>query len=314
MKNEIIIHQRFKAISREMDNYEEAFTGKPEIQSARTAFGSNNDKIGEILSQLLRPVSTVRSPKQDSEKRMRKILSQMIGIGLTLATSQDNQPLLITLKNYDTQWRRCSAYQLYEISLHTYEELTKVQELAAGNGLTGEKLTAFQQKVQDYGETLDSTGFQLSDRRKSRQDLKKLIKGNNHLLRMQLDTYVRFVEDEYPELHNNYMFLRRRKPSKPKQEIPQEPAEVSGTVTDSITGLPIANAMLDVALLGISITTDEDGYYLFDEFPAGTYILACHAPGFRLPENVSVTIADGESLSIDFSLIPEEETNTVAAA
>lgn len=305
MKNEINIHQRFKGISRVMNNYDEAFAEKPEVQAAQNAFVTNNDKIGEILSQLLRPVSSVRSPKQDSEIRMRKTLSQMIGIGLTLATSKDNQVLIATLKNYDSQWKRCSAYQLYEISLHTYEELMKVQELAAGNGLTAEKLTAFQQKVQDYGETLDSNGFKLNDRRKSRQDLKILIKSNNRLLRMQLDTFVRFAEDEHPALYNNYMFLRKRKSPKSKQEtLSGEPAEISGTVTDSVTGLTVANATINIVDHGIIATTDEDGYYLIEEMEAGNYLVHCYASNYKVPDAVSLTAASGENLVVDFTLVP----------
>lgn len=305
MKIEINIHQRFKAISRVMNTHDEVFTEKTEVQAARTAFGGNNDKIGETLSQLLRPVSTVRSPKQDSEKRMRKTLSQMIGIGLTLATSQDNQPLLATLKNYDAQWRRCSAYQLYEISLHMFDELTKVKELAAGNGLTAEKLTAFQLKVQNYGETLDSNGFQLSDRRKSRQDLKTLIKTNNHLLRMQLDTFVRFTEEEHPDLYNNYMFLRKRKTAKTKTGTTEtDPGEISGSVTDSVTGFPIANATINIVDYSLIDTTDADGYFTLEELEGGTYLVHCFAPNYQVPEAVPVTITSGESKVINFSLSP----------
>jgi hypothetical protein len=305
MKKEVNYHQRFKAINREMNNYELAFAEKPEIMAAKALFGSNNDKIGEILSQLLRPVSTVRSPKQDSENRMRKALWQMIGIGLTLATSQDNQPLLTTLKTYDAQRNRCSAYQLYEISLHVYDELSKVQELAAGNGLTEEKLAAFQQKVQEYVETLDSNGFQLSDRRKSRQELKTLIKANNHLLRFQLDTFVRFVEDEYLELFTNYMFLRKRKSSKSKPGTTiEEPAEIAGTVTDSVTGFPVANATINIVDFNLIATTDADGCYILDELEAGTYLIHCYAGNYLVPDAVSITADAGESLVVDFSLSP----------
>lgn len=305
MRNEINVHQRFKAISREMDKSEAAFAEKPDVLAAKTTFGSNNDKIGDHLSQLMRPVSTVRSPKRDSENRMRKSLSQMIGIGLTLATSQDNQPLITTLKNYDQQWRRCSAYQLFEILMHTYEELAKVQELAAGNGLTEEKLAAFLQKAQDYGETLDSTGYLLSDRRKSRKDLKDLITANHRILRMQLDTFVRFAEDDHPELYTNYMFLRKRKSPKSKSGITTgDPIEIAGTVTDSLTGFPVANATINIVDYGLIATTDADGCYILDELEAGTYLVHCYAGNYQVPEAISLTAAAGESLVVDFLLSP----------
>lgn len=305
MKIEINFHQRFKAINREMNNYAMAFAEKPEVLAAKTAFEGNNEKIGEILSQLLRPVSTVRSPKLDSESRLRKALSQMIGIGLALATSQDNQPLLALFKNYNTQWRRCPLYQLYEISLHVYDELLKVKELAAGNGLTLEKLTAFQLKTQEYGETLDSTGFQLTDRRRSRHELKLLIKANNNLLRYQLDPFVRFMEDEHPELFSKYMFLRKRKSPKSKTGSGTEgPIEISGTVTDKVTGLPIANATINIVDFSMIATTDNDGCYILDELEAGSYLVHCFATNYQVPEAISLTAEAGESLVVDFSLVP----------
>lgn len=313
MKIEINIHQQFRAIRREMDNCEEAFAEKTEVLAARAAFGSNTDKIGDTLSQLLRPVSTVRFPKQDSEIRMRKTLMQMIGIGLTLATSQNNQPLIFTLQNYYSQWRRCSAYQLYEFSMHVLNELTNMQVLAADNGLTAEKLDVLRLTVKEYGETLESTGFLLSDRRKSRQDLKNLIKENRRLLRFQLDPYVRFIEDDYPVFYSSYMFLRKRKRSKPGTATPEELVDIAGTVTDSITGFPVANATINIVEFGLLATTDADGCYILDELEAGTYLVHCYAGSYQVPMAVSVTAEAGESLVIDFSLTPAITEEPTAA-
>lgn len=305
MKTEINIHQRFKSLSRAMDNYEEAFAEKTEVQSARAAFESNNTKIGEILSQLLRPVAMVRNPKKDSEKRMRRSLSQLIGIGISLAKSQDNQPLLSMFKSYDQLWRRCSAYQLYEISLHVHDELEKLQEIATVNGLTADKLAAFKLTARDYGETLDTNNFLLVDRRKNRQDLKKLIKENNQLLRLQLDTFVRFAEDDYPGLFSNYMFLRKRKQGKAKPgSINDDPAEITGTVTDSVTGYPLGNATINIVDYELITTTDSDGCYIIDELAAGTYTVHCYAINYQVPEAVVLTAENGDSLVVDFALTP----------
>lgn len=305
MKTEINNLQRFKAISREMDNNNAAFEGKTEVLAARTAFGNNNEKIGEYLAQLLRPVATVRSIKQDSVKRMRKSISQLIGIGLTLATSQDNQPLIAMLRNYDIQWKRCPAYQLHEMGMHLHDELSKLEILATGNGLTEEKLSAFLQQVQTYNVTVDTIGFQLSDRRKCRQDLKALIKENNQLLRMQLDTFVRFSEEEYPELFSNYMFLRKSKSSKPKPgESPEELADISGTVTDSITGLPVANAIINIVDYEIIVKTDADGYFELEEVIPGNGLVNCYASNYRVPEAVAYSAAPGDSIVVDFALSP----------
>jgi hypothetical protein len=304
MKTEIEKHMDFKAIDYTLGKYPEAFTEKPDIQSARESFSTNTTSIGEILSQLMRPVSTVRSPKIDSESRLRKDSSKMIGIGLSLATTMDNQPLVSTLLNYDVQCKRCSAYRLYENSLHVHSELAALEEVATGNGLTAEKLAAFKSTVDAYGETLDITGYRLTDRRKSRQDLKNLIKANNKLLRFQLDTFIRYLEDEFPVLYSEYMFLRKRKRKRAGNTEVVKLCDISGTVTNSETGDPLANAVITLLTPETVVETDEDGYYILDELQAGEYTFTCHLPGYEVPAEEKVTAEAGESLVVDFSLTP----------
>ena len=59
---------------------------------------------------------------------------------------------------------------------------------------------------------------------------------------------------------------------------------------DNITGDPVADATVLITKLGLVTTTDEDGYYLFDEVPVGSYTLSCHAAGYKLPAYVPVTV------------------------
>jgi hypothetical protein len=313
MKTEIEKHQQFKGIVFVLENHSADFEEKPDLLAAKQAFVANTAQIGEKLSQLMRPVSTVRSPKIDGESRLRKELSKMIGIGLSIAVSQKDQILIDTLKNYDSQWRRSSAYQLYENSIHVHEELAKLNELASGNGLTIEKLAAFKSMVDSFGETLDITGVRLTDRRRSRAEIRILIKTNNQILRFQIDTYVRFLEDESKELYNEYMFLRRRKRRKASSIEAPDYCDISGTVTDSETGEPLPNAVITLMAPETVVETDADGYYLLDELQAGELTFTCHLPGYEVPAEQKVTIQAGESLIIDFSLTPvtpPEETPT----
>jgi len=56
-------------------------------------------------------------------------------------------------------------------------------------------------------------------------------------------------------------------------------------------------------------TTDEDGYYLIDDVMDGTRILNCFAPGYESQQPVQDTIGVGESVVIDFSLLPIVQKN-----
>jgi len=308
MKTEIKKHQSFKALSYVIDSHAEAFTENADILPARDSFIANTSQIGEILSQLMRPVSTVRTPKMDSQGRLRKELSKMLGIGISVATTQDNQPLIAILKNYDLQWKRCSAYQLYENALHVYNELSALKATGSVATLTDERLASFQSMVNSFGETLDMTDYRLTDRRKSRQDLRILIKANNKILRMQLDTFMRHLEDDFPEFYGQYMFLRKRRYKRSRNgNGATELCEISGTVTDSVSGQPLTGAVINLASPESIAHTDDDGYYLMDELAAGEYVVSCYLEGYDVPASITVTAAAGESLVVDFALVPAQQ-------
>jgi len=80
------------------------------------------------------------------------------------------------------------------------------------------------------------------------------------------------------------------------------------SVPDNITGDPVANATVLISELNLVTTTDEDGYYLFDEVPVGSFTISCHATGYKLPANVTVTITDTQPQDVNFGLEPEAGT------
>jgi len=80
--------------------------------------------------------------------------------------------------------------------------------------------------------------------------------------------------------------------------------DISGVITDRLTGLPIANVIINLPEHETAYTTDVDGYYLIDEIEAGPYTVSCHASGYDVPEQVTIKLSAGESVIIDFSLVP----------
>jgi hypothetical protein len=60
---------------------------------------------------------------------------------------------------------------------------------------------------------------------------------------------------------------------KPNTATAETLTEITGTVTDSLTGEPIANATVDIADRVLLVVTDLDGYFLIDDLPEGDYLL-----------------------------------------
>jgi hypothetical protein len=124
-------------------------------------------------------------------------------------------------------------------------------------------------------------------------------------MRLQLDPFIEFNEKEFPDLFKDYMLVRGSRKRR-KRIVINDPTtgEISGTVTDSVSGLPLANVTINLLEHEAAFSTDADGYYLIDEIEAGNYTVTCHTNGYEVPQAVSCEIIAGEALVIDFSLAP----------
>ncbi len=307
MKSYINRHQKYKAIGRVMNNHADAFTDKSKAQAMKEGYDQLNSELTELISSLLRPISTIHRPKQASQSKLEAALVEHIGMGTLLATDLDNAPLLDILKVYKLRINRVSAYKLYEMAVHVAEELENQGELGIEYGLTAEKLASFREMVTEFGQMLEATGDLLKNRKSGWDQLNRLLLSCSKMLKQQIDPFVIYNEKEFPDLYREYMLLRGSRKRRRKLASDPEPAEISGTVTDSVSGLPLAGAVINLLSPESIVTTDEDGYYLLEELAAGEYVVSCYLEGYDVPANVTVTAVAGDSLVVDFTLTPVQQ-------
>lgn len=87
-------------------------------------------------------------------------------------------------------------------------------------------------------------------------------------------------------------------------QVGGETGSISGTVTDEVTGYPIAGAGITLNDLECIWFTDSTGYYICDNLPPGLYEVHASAAGYY-PETYpeSVIVVEGENTpNIDFAL------------
>ena len=305
MKNYIAHYIRYKAIQRVIEKYPAQFDGKTEVHAAIELFAANTNRIGELLASLARPRKTLSGPKIDRELKLRKTLFSMSDLGVLMGTRRQDTPQVNFFKESKKGSWKYSAWAMHKAAEQAYAELAAYPEVAVNIGITPEILEAFRQQVQEFGNLLDSTDAQYKDRKSERGELRALFQANTALLREQIEPVIRFEAAATPGLYREYKIARSTGARKKQDNRAELLSDISGTVTDIITGEPVANATVDVAERELITTTDADGYYQFDEVPVGDSTLSCHASGYRLPEKVKVNAADGESLQVDFSLQPD---------
>jgi hypothetical protein len=215
-------------------------------------------------------------------------------------------------KGYKKQASRSNAWGLYHTSLQVADELAKAGTQAADAGLSSAELAAFKKQVDDFGLLIESTATELKDRKSARQERDTLTTENIAILRYQLVPYANLVQELFPAFYRDFKIARRSPlPRKATDKTAETYAEISGTVTNSTTNEPVAGATVMITELERVTTTDDDGYYLYDEVPVGTYTLNCYAKGYKLPATESVTATGTEELQLNFHL--ELEVNAMVA-
>ncbi len=304
---------KFLTLRRILNDYPDAFEGFTSIITARDTFAGNTDRMSELLSILDRPYTEHHAQKRDAASRLYSALDNAIGAAISMASELHDNVMLQTMKNYRTSLRHYSYHSLSETALRVVDILTANLETALLNGITNDEFAELQELSSSFREIMQITSYELSSRKAAHNELKSLSRANNKILTDYLDLFVKGRKTAFPALFNAYMTERKRKQHR-KKTVTGESAlcEISGTVTDSATGQPVANAVINLTSPETIIYTDEDGYYLVEDLEAGEYTLNCHLEGYVVPAGVTVTAAAGESLVVDFTLVPAQQQQSAA--
>ena len=141
---------------------------------------------------------------------------------------------------------------------HVAEELGKQAQLGIEFGLTAEKLEAFNDLVSSYGETLEQTGALLTDRKSGWNQLNSKILSCSKTIRLKIDPFILFNEKEFPGLYQEYMLVRGNRRRKKRVAATNDTlGDISGVITDSVTGLPLANVTINLTDQELTFTTDN---------------------------------------------------------
>lgn len=295
---------KFNIIINVLNNNEDAMVGFPETIAAKELFISNRDLITEKISILQKPKTEIFNVKTNMQKQLRDELRLAIGSGIIVARRQKNIPLLKALKSNWAALSRTKIHVLPEVATRVYDELKGSEEMAISTGYTAEKLAALKDLISSYKATYQSADYEFNTRKTVRTELIKLISDNILILKEELDPFVSNSRETFPAFYNEYTTSRARKKATRKKSVTAETSDISGTVTNSVDGAPVANAIVSLKGFDNTFTTDEDGYYQIEEVVAGDCVINCYAPGYITPQAVKSTVAPGESLVIDFSMVP----------
>ena len=81
-----------------------------------------------------------------------------------------------------------------------------------------------------------------------------------------------------------------------------ETGTITGHVTDSTSGAPVANARVIVVGTALSVSTDSRGAYMIASVPAGSYTVRALFIGYKPAEKTGVRVTANATVTLDFKL------------
>jgi hypothetical protein len=294
-----------KSLLRVITNNAEALDGKTELTAALETYAATTDRLTEITSGLVYPVTFVRRERVTYTLLLREEVRRMSDLGCLIAKKHNDPVMLSKMRDYRTMSYKLSAFKLFESAFDISDVLETFNEDATSLGFTVAEVTAFRTLAQQLSDSMTGIRGQLDDRRNNRLEIRNLFKVCTSILREHFDPFVRFNGKAFPDFAAAYdlqrkKVVRRKKPTGTTDDT----GEISGTAFNSDTSEPVANATVTITEFNLVTQTDEDGYYIFEGLAATTYRIGCAAPGFDVPAVQLVTLTSGDSLDVDFMLVP----------
>ncbi len=165
-------------------------------------------------------------------------------------------------------------------------------------GVSAARVTAFEDIIEDYQNLIPNPRNAVSNRSAVRTSLKNLFKDADLIFKSQLDKlalqFKTTEEDFYNTYRNNRIIL----------DAATSNTQATGTITDSVTNLPIPNVTINVVDELYTATSDATGDYTIKIPVPGTYNLTFLAGGYNTKVQNGVVVTLGQSTALNIQLVP----------
>ncbi len=294
---------RYQSLLRVLDQYADALSGKTEIIAAKDSFSETLEQLESVVSDLVYPLAFIKGPVKEQRLRLRSSFQRISRLGILIAKKHKDPVMLSQMKTYRSMVYNISSYRMAENSRDLADVIESYLEDGETIGFTATDIANFRQDAEDFSGTMRSTRAQLEDRRKMRTDVEVMFKACASIITEIIDPFVQFSAPAYPDFATAYKLIRYNSgKGKTTGSTISETAEISGTVADAATNLPIEGATVFVTAYNLLADTDADGCYVFEGLAPGEYRVGCTADGYITPAVTVVSVAAGDSADADIFL------------
>lgn len=190
------------------------------------------------------------------------------------------------------------------------DRCTKVADVATALGvkLTGYNVTPvivtdFRTLIGGFSELISAPRMDITARAATKKDMENIIREIRALLNDKMDLSMNSIKKSEPEFFNAYTSARVVVDLKGKRNVKKSASDttgmISGTLTDSETGDPIADAIVQLDSTDEATTTDEDGEFIFDTVTAGPANIVCTKELYKNLNLTGIVVKAGEETEVD---------------
>ena len=229
---------KIMAVKRLLSSSAESLEGHEAGLELRSRFLEKSEALNRLLQQLVVPFAATYSERIESRAAYLEVLHALISMGMMIAGRSADSALMLEFKSYNHRIKEASAARILAIGQAVEQFVQQNGDALSALGVSKQKQQQLSLLKKQYESAIKQATNAADDRRNLNWDIKQLIKEFNHIMRWELDIYLRLNSAHFPALYAHYSYLRnpkRRQKPKPKQaEVPENPV-VSAVSSKTLT-------------------------------------------------------------------------------
>lgn len=298
----------FKTVDTANEQHASAIDAILPLKSARTQLKNVIAKLGLAVQKQSAKITGITEEKN----QRRQLMTENVFVVGQLVSSYalaKNLPSLNDDVNYPVSTlNRLHDDVVGEICMKIYTKAKENLSNLADYGITSAVLDNMKELIDNYNAKTQLNKVSLNEKRKQTKDIVSLINEGNSILKNSFDKLMLLLQNSNPEVYNAYVAARNSMPTrhakKSNGEVTEEEAGIlSGMVSDKADEMPIKGAIVKLAATSYQTETDEDGEYLFDSLPAGTYTVEVSILDYQTAKLTDQKVIAGDETIADFEML-----------
>ena len=278
------------------------------VKEAFTRIAALKDALDEKIVKQSLTIGGKTVIKKDLRKKMSELSAQIGAIIAGYAFNVKNEDLK---KVVDFPISVYNKKRDEEVAFLCKNVLAKANENIANladYGITQAMVEQLDTYINSYTSSTKKNELDVEERVGYTKEVRELIAQLRDEIENNLDKVMMIFQFSNPSEYQLYMQARNSMPKrhakKSNGEVTEEEAGIlTGMVSDKADGLPIAGATVKLTGTDYKTETDNDGEYLFDSLPAGTYTVEISILDYQIAKLTGQKVIAGGETIADFEML-----------